>query len=153
VIPIKIPSLRERREDILPLAIAYVDRMSRRLERDFVLAEPAIDALLRYHFPGNVRELQNMIERACYLADGQVLTPEHLMVSPGDSQSATVGAAQGVSRLNTPQGPLRDRVHAYERMIIEDAISKAGSLRAAAKQLGVSHATLVQKRKQWQSGS
>lgn len=144
VIPMKLPPLRERKEDIVPLAIAYVDRMSRRLEHDFVLAEEAIEALLCYDFPGNVRELQNIIERACYLADSPVLQPEQFLLAPGS------GAAEPLTEpLNEL---LKERVHAYERQLIEEAIANAGSLRAAAKRLGVSHATLVQKRKQWQSG-
>lgn len=148
VIPMKIPPLRDRKEDILPLAIACVERMSRQLERDFILSEAAMDALLAYRFPGNVRELQNMIERACYLTAGTVLTPEHLMLTDSD------GAAPGELAADASEDvTLKERIRSYERLIIEDAIARNGSLRRAAKQLGVSHASLVQKRKQWQSGT
>ncbi len=79
VVPIRIPPLRERPEDIAPLAHYFVEQLSRDLKRDRVtITEPTIRTLERYRWPGNVRELRNVLERAMILEDTQEIRPEHV---------------------------------------------------------------------------
>ena len=79
VIQIKLPSLRERKEDIPPLAMHFLKKYSEELNKKISVISPdALRILLHYDFPGNVRELQNVIERAVALEGGQELTAQHL---------------------------------------------------------------------------
>ncbi len=76
--PIEIPPLRERREDIEPLARHLLARVSRRHDRSVLLSPDAMRALLRYSWPGNVRELENALEYAVAVSRGQTIHPQDL---------------------------------------------------------------------------
>lgn len=138
VMPLHIPPLREREEDVVLLATQFLQRMGRKLEREYILTDKAKMALLSYDYPGNVRELQNIIERACYLLDGTCVQPEHLFL-PQQTR---------VRHVDLPnEGNLRSIVKAYEKRVILRTLEETGSLRAAAKVLGVTHTTLSNKLK------
>ena len=84
VIPIFIPPLRSRREDIPQLTLYFLNTLSREAEKPGLrLSDEAMDCLTRYGWPGNIRELRNVIERAVYLAE-ELICPEHLMLGGGD---------------------------------------------------------------------
>lgn len=78
VIPILIPSLRERKEDIIPLCLHFLDRFNRSYHRMKVLTQNTMDYLQNYEWPGNVRELQNIIERLIVITEEDTIEPEHL---------------------------------------------------------------------------
>ncbi len=79
VFPLHLPTLRERREDVLPLARHFLRRFSRDMRREMPELHPDTETrLLEYHWPGNVRELRNLLERALILASGKVILPDHL---------------------------------------------------------------------------
>jgi len=79
VFDIPIPSLRERRADIVPLSKALLQDIGRSFARPPAgLTQDALEALLRYHWPGNVRELRNVLERAAILCEGGLISAEHL---------------------------------------------------------------------------
>jgi two-component system, NtrC family, response regulator HydG len=104
VIEIRIPPLRERREDILPLARAIVARLSRKLGLQVSGFTPAAaDRLSAYRWPGNVRELENALTGACVLAKGDVITLQHLptLTSP-DELGDALGPASSAAPI--PQG-------------------------------------------------
>ncbi len=83
VFEIRLPPLRERPDDILPLAGAFLEEIGAELGRPAAgISRDAMDALLRYRWPGNVRELRNVLERASILSDGGLITHEHLIVPP-----------------------------------------------------------------------
>jgi len=142
VIPLHIPPLRERRADILPLVERSLERMVRKLERSIQLTDGARQALLGYDYPGNVRELQNMMERACYLASAGEIEAHHLMLSQIRSLEAVQNELDGG---HSSQLSLRKLVRDFEQQIIRDMVVQTGSLRLAAKQLGVTHSTLSNK--------
>lgn len=141
VIPLHIPPLRDRKEDIIPLAQHFLKRMSEKYDKQIVLSEKVSKALVRYHWPGNIRELENIIERMVIISRKQVididLLPNHIAVDASTS-----------SALSTDQD-LRQAVSYFELGIIKDAIEKHGSIRRAAKQLNVSHSTIVKKLKRY----
>ena len=136
VFPIRLPPLRERREDIVPLAQALV----RELAGD--KAPPKIDAALAERlrsesWPGNVRELRNALERAMILSDGDVLRPEHLWLE---------GAADTSESPKSHSGSLED----MERSAIEATLRDVGGNRkAAAAKLGIGLRTLYEKLKRY----
>jgi two-component system response regulator AtoC len=85
VFDIAIPSLRERRADILPISKALLQDVGRSFARPPAgLTQDARDALLRYHWPGNVRELRNVLERAAILCEGGLISAEHLALRAVD---------------------------------------------------------------------
>ena len=83
VVPLYVPPLRERREDIMPLARLFMDRFSRQFKKSFRdIAESAEQLLNDYAWPGNIRELKNLMERTVLLENADVLEPRHLKLSP-----------------------------------------------------------------------
>jgi len=127
--------LRERREDIAPLARHFVARLAQRFGRPLSLSDDALAWLKQQEWPGNVRELENAIERAAVLSNRELLQPEDLASShaPRTTDDARVGA-------------LSDAVESAERQAITAALSAAnGNRREAAKRLGVSLRTLFYK--------
>ena len=130
VFPIHVPPLRDRRTDIVLLADHFVEKYNKRHGRSIVrLSTPAIDLLMAYHWPGNVRGLENAIERAILLADGDVI---HARLLPPSLQMAT--PTPGGKR----SGPLNVQLDALEKELIIDALKVAcGNRAAAARQLGI----------------
>ena len=134
VFPIRLPPLRERPEDI-PALVEYFLRTFRERGHRAVpgIAPDALRCLRAYPFPGNVRELENEIERAVALADdGQVLGPEHL----SDRLRATASPAAPVT--------LNEAIEQLKRRMIEDALRECGSKTRAAERLGLSRQSLQQ---------
>ena len=129
VIPISLPPLRERREDIGALANFFMQRFSSETKKRFDEISPkAMERLLVYDWPGNVRELANIIERAVVLGRGPKITLDELpstMVST-DSTAPSLGLLYS------------ENVEAYRRQLIINALSEAkGNRAAAAKALGL----------------
>jgi two-component system response regulator HupR/HoxA len=135
VFPLRLPPLRERPEDIPALAEHFL-RLYRARARRAVpgIAPDALACLCAYPFPGNVRELENEIERAVALADdGQPLRPEHL----------SDRVREAARRPPVPQ-TLNDAIEQLKRRMIEDALRECGSKTAAAERLGLSRQSLQQ---------
>jgi Nif-specific regulatory protein len=131
VFPIHLPALRERRADVLLLADHFVEKYNRSHGRSVRrISSSAIDMLMAYHWPGDVRELENCIERAVLLAREGVVLGSHLPPSlQTGSASGTFTGSQG----------LQARLDALEREIVLDALKESrGNMAEAARVLGVS---------------
>ncbi len=135
VIELRVPALRERPEDIEELAEAIVGRLARRLKVEApALSEDAIDALTHYPFPGNVRELENILERALALTGGKAITASDLRLR--DAPLSPAPAAAGA-------GPLGEQLEDIERDAILKALEQTRyNKTAAAKLLGMSFRAL-----------
>ncbi|HEY7678041.1 MAG TPA: sigma-54 dependent transcriptional regulator [Candidatus Methylomirabilis sp.] len=133
VIPIELPPLAGRREDIPLLAQHFLERTNARQRRDVrAIAPEALQRLLEHAWPGNVRELENAIERAVALAEGDAIRPEHL---PPHVRDAPPPPAAGT---------LADLIaHAMQRALTETG----GNRRAAARLLGIPERTFYRKLK------
>src|SRR5262245_31165398 len=127
VFPVRLPPLRERRADILPLAEELLIRIGRELgRRSPRLGAAARKRLLAAPWRGNVRELANALERAAILAEAEEIRPEHLVLEPADTPPAPTGP-DGVRSLA-----------ALEREAIEQALAAVGGNRKeAAERLGI----------------
>ena len=135
VFPILVPPLRERREDIPILVMHYIDRFSRRLgKRVYSIPPETMSAFVSYDWPGNIRELQNLIERAVIMANGEVLP--NPLPAPG---TPSVTAA--------PATTLRES----ERTLILNTLDALGWViggpKGAAAKLGLHRSTLLNKMK------
>lgn len=128
VIPILLPPLRERREDIADLAHFFMQRFSLETKKIFnEISQDALDRLLAYDWPGNVRELANVVERAVVLGQGPVMTAGDL---------PTIIAA--TDPIEPAMGSYSESIEAYRRQLILRALTDArGNRAAAAKSLGL----------------
>jgi sigma-54-dependent transcriptional regulator len=148
VFPIEVPPLRERRDDIPALLDYFIRRYTKRYRRRLKgLAPEALQQLLSHDYPGNVRELQNHIERAVLLAeqDGPLL-PEHLPMLGRDGPGADLGPTGTGLR-----DGLRDMVRRYEAQVIEEHLrANNWNQTRTAELLGVPRRTLVEKINRYQ---
>jgi two-component system response regulator AtoC len=141
VVTIHLPPLRERPEDIVPLARYFVSRLARRFGRPLALTPDADAWLARQPWRGNVRELENAVERAAVLAGHDALQPSDFQGAGGGATPSSEGAAAGAAVRTLDQA-----VERAEREAIAAALAAtSGNRRAAAELLGISLRTLFYK--------
>lgn len=148
VIPVTIPPLRERREDIAPLAERFLENVSRASgEKRKTLDRDALRLLQLYPWPGNTGELQNAIERACSFAEEEVIRPEDLPPRVLRHQGSVPPSGPDPAASSLPVGiTLEEFIRGQERLFIRETLKHHdGSRRKAAETLGVSMATLYRK--------
>ena len=141
IVRIVLPELRERREDIPLLVEHFVDKMSIRMGKDIVeITDDVLDFLMRYDFPGNVRELENIIEHAVILCRDGVITRENL---PGEFTGKAVVVDGGSSSL-------KEGLRQKERQMIVECLSRySGSRVKTARALKMTKVTLWRKMKEY----
>ena len=144
VITIGIPPLRERKSDVLVLADHFLEETAKRSgQQKKSLSRRALDRLLSYAWPGNIRELENAIERASLLSDGLVIQSEDLPIS---SNSSIAQAEESQKGWLTKRASLNEMLAAFEKELIVRALKKSGGIQVeAAKILGLSHKNLWHK--------
>jgi DNA-binding NtrC family response regulator len=134
-IPLAVPPLRERREDIAPLALRLLEQLGRDLGRPRARLSPgALEALRAYSWPGNVRELRNVLERAVLRAEEREIHPSDFRFAPVLAESAATGG-QTLAELERQQ---------IEKVLGEER----GRVANAAQRLGIPRSTLYQKLKE-----
>jgi len=153
VYPIELPPLRERIEDIPLLVFHFLEILSRRNNKEVISITPAtLDLLKRYPWPGNIRELENVMERAILNSPGKLLTPdafEHL------SEIVVTAKLQKIPAVGSIQSPIHQQDAAQplkivEKIAIENALRISdGNISLAAKQLEIGRATLYRKMKEY----
>jgi DNA-binding NtrC family response regulator len=143
IVEVRLPRLRDRREDIPYLTAAFVRDTSERLQKPLLGVTPGAERLLASApWDGNVRELRNVIERACIMADGEVITERELVSSMPDGHETRAAAAveAGVD------GQDSELLVNVERDHIQRALARAGgNKKAAAKMLGLSRRALYRR--------
>lgn len=144
VVPLVVPPLRERKEDIPLLAYHFLKRYNQQFNMNKKFAPGVIDRLLDYDWPGNVRELGNVIERLVVMTSGGMITEADL------PQSLAGNRTREANYYNQETGevrlmPLREAVDDLERKLIAKALDKYGSARKAAEVLGIDASTVVRK--------
>jgi two-component system, NtrC family, response regulator PilR len=151
VIELRVPPLRERREDVPKLAGRVLERLAADSGQHAARLTPeALAALLTYAFPGNVRELENVIERAVALCENNTITPEDLRLSPHSQQasSATAVPIEDDGEDDSGDGGLDSYISNLEREAIMKALQETRyNKTAAAKKLGITFRALRYKLK------
>ncbi|GAX90144.1 sigma-54 interaction domain-containing protein [Effusibacillus lacus] len=159
VVPIEIPPLRKRKEEIRPLIRFYVDKFNRKYQTAKTLTDETLEALERYEWPGNIRELANLIERLLVITPEHVIQPEHLphltgvtipgskgkqkndfvqnLLPPALSEDEWIGRAESEG--------LQAAIEEMERSLLEAAFHKYGSSYEVAKALKISQSTAIRK--------
>jgi two-component system response regulator PilR (NtrC family) len=146
VIELRVPSLRERTGDIPELSEAILNRMGKRMGVDVPrIGEDAYRVLCQYPFPGNVRELENVLERALTLCTGGLITPEHIKVRAVGRPTADPATAPGAAAATDPgaAAALGEQLEDIERSAIVKALEQTRyNKTAAAKLLGMTFRAL-----------
>jgi PAS domain S-box-containing protein len=143
VIPVVIPPLNARREEIPYLAKHFLERYNRRHGQQKTFSDSAIDALMQNAWPGNVRELKNLVERLVVIGAEDVITRDHIVGSGYEGTDTLAPLPSGKQVL------LKDAVAALEQRLIANALAEKGSTRKAARWLGVSQPTVIRKAKRY----
>ena len=140
VVPIMLPPLRERKEDVPVLVDFLLDKFGKRMKKRVDgISQEAMNILMAHDWAGNVRELENVIERAVNMVQGTEILPELI----------TLGHEWGLNDKRDDQGhrTLKDIVDQVERDILIKTLSQVKSTRQAGKELGVSHTAILNKMK------
>ena len=144
MLTIRVPSLRERRQDIPLLVAHFLERQGRDMGGEKTISDDALKALLNYDWPGNVRELENCIERACALSSSSELQVRDLPTQVYSAPSELIGLPPS----NTGVIPLAE----LEKQTILNALAQVnGDKMMAARLLGIGKTTLYRKLKEYQS--
>lgn len=142
VVNIEIPPLRERREDLVSLIPAILHKLNDKYNQKKRLSPQVVERLLRYHWPGNIREVENTLERLVVLTNEDVISPEHLPDFLKEEKSHKLITFDSLV-------PLKTAVEEVEHQILAMALEKYGSTRAMARALGVNQSTIVRKMRQY----
>jgi DNA-binding NtrC family response regulator len=148
VVPLKIPPLRERRQDIKPLVDHFLKDLSDRTDSKVKAIDTyALEFLEKYPWPGNVSELRNAVERACAFAEGDRVRPVDLPAKVSQQIEVPTPATTGGGTTQLPIGStLDDFIKGQERLFIQETLKyNNGSREKTATMLGVSIATLYRK--------
>jgi transcriptional regulator with PAS, ATPase and Fis domain len=148
VFPIRIPPLRERKEDIPLLVEYFISKYCLEIKTSVkTISKEALDALMGYKWKGNVRELENAIERAVILCDGDVITPEHFVL---DKHSVFDSAQAPRTEGGTLESVAKEALRIAESKRIISALKETkGNKSRAAEILQVSYKTLLTKIKEY----
>ncbi len=145
VLSLQVPPLRECRDGIEALAMHFIDRAARQIGcRLPALSPPALARLAAYHWPGNVRQLENVLFQAVSLCEGETIEPAHLRLPD-------VGDSAGLAGIDL-EGSLAGILGEVERRVLEALYPRHPSSRQLAKRLGVSHTTIANKLRRYGIG-
>ena len=138
VLDVRVPPLRDRPEDVLPLAVSFLDKLSKESERSVVgFTEEALERLMDHAWPGNVRELQNVVQKGFARAEGAVIGADDLVLAHAPGASAVAVAGGSTPRRWNKAVAEFEREHVRETLDLHD-----GNVTHAAKALGVHRTTL-----------
>jgi PAS domain S-box-containing protein/TyrR family helix-turn-helix protein len=139
VIPVIIPPLRDRKEDIPSLIVHFIALFNRKYKLNKRISPDVVDILMAYDWPGNVRELENLIERLVVISSSDIISrdelPVHLSSAAVDNPQVSVSAII----------PLKEAVESVERQLLERAFAQYRTTRQMAQKLEVNASTVVRK--------
>jgi len=146
VFPIYLPPLRERKDDILMISEHFLKKLERKYGKKLKLNEESKRILLSYDFPGNIRELENILERAAILTEDGVIRKEHLLIETKIEEEEP----QKKIEIKNLKDFIERKIEKIEKEIIEKTLrSSRGNVSEAARILGISRKTLYEKLKKY----
>ncbi|KUG05135.1 inosine-5'-monophosphate dehydrogenase [hydrocarbon metagenome] len=141
VVPIEVPPLRDRKEEIPLLLAHFVQLFNKKYNMNKELSNNVIDVLMEHNWPGNVRELENIVERLVVTIPGNILSIEDLPIHLKNNTNQTKHPQISVSGIM----PLREAVEVVEKQILEQACARYKLTREIAKQLNIDPSTVLRK--------
>ncbi|KAF1085763.1 Limonene hydroxylase [Sporotomaculum syntrophicum] len=140
VVPINVPPLRQRQDDIIPLVMNYLNCFQEKYHVNKCFDPEALSLLEAYQWPGNVRELKNVIERLVILCEGNIISSQLVAEHLNRNQKLTLEPVVVNGLL-----PLKDAQEKLERALLQLALDKFKTTRKAAQALGIAHSSVVRK--------
>ena len=156
VFPISIPPLRMRKKDIIPLALSFLEKLNQKYQLKKYFTDLSMQLLHEYDWPGNIRELKNIVERAIIISPSDAIKPENLHIHSASKPIVIIKDNEfGNNTKNSlppPEFPinLKNTLEKIEYTYMVQAYKFFGNVRDAAKNLGLTPSTFVRKRKQYQ---
>ena len=151
VFPIYIPPLRIRKNDIVPLAKTFLERLNKKYGFRKSLTAISLQLLHEYNWPGNIRELKNVIERAVVISTKDEITPHDLHIHVhGGLNEKPLSTKEKATPL--PEN-LKETLESIEYNYLKSAYEQYGNVRDAAKSLGITASTFVRKRLRYEQNS
>jgi len=144
IIPIKIPPLEQRVEDIIPLIYHFTNNLNIKYGLNRSFSSEVLETFANYKWPGNVRELQNIVERVVLMSQHSEITMDDLQRELNLNSDSSIQVSNN-NALITHHLPLKDQVESFEESIIREAIKIYPSIRKAAIALKIDQSTLVRK--------
>jgi PAS domain S-box-containing protein len=151
VIPIYVPALRERKEDIFMLAQYYLEKFNKKYRTDKYFHPSIVEHLIHYDWPGNVRELENMIERLVVTAETRAIYPEYLPFSLLQNHHS-IRPDQLLEKIDEP-ATLKEAIEQVERQWLLRAAKQCKTTYEMADYLGISQPSVVRKMKKYRINS
>lgn len=144
VVPLFVPPLRQRKEDIPILVDSFIEKVSENMGKPVKgITRQAVEKLTSYNWPGNVRELSNVIERAINLVQGGYIEERHIIL---DTRYAD---KEGGESLLRDDRTLRQILQETEKRVLKEAVERLGSSRRVGAALGLSHTAVIKKMKKY----
>ncbi|QQK74569.1 sigma 54-interacting transcriptional regulator [Salicibibacter cibarius] len=153
VIQLEIPPLRDRLDDIPLLTNHFMKKMQTKLDKPSIndISSEAVEKLRNYHWPGNVRQMENVMERAFLYAQTNRIEASHILIDAKDPSSTEHSGINEANEHGSVKTNRKKRMEETDKVTILDALKQAGGNRTiAAKKLGISRSTLYQKLKKYE---
>lgn len=147
ILPIHVPPLRERQEDLLPLLYHYLNKCNERYSKNRSLSPEFLQILQNYDWPGNIRELENLIERLVITA-----TKDHISIEDLPERIRRAKPGEASHFIILPGESLSEMVERIEKEIIEHSYNRYRSTRKVSKSLGITQSSLMRRLKKYQIG-
>lgn len=145
VVSFVIPALRQRKEDIIPLTQKFIEYYNNKYGKNCYFTTGCLEDFLIYQWPGNIRELKNIIERLVLMADSagidKNLFREQIMLNDAQDENIRFSPSDGKT--------LKDKLSDYEKVIIETTVASSKNMKEAAAKLGIDVSTLVRKKQKY----
>jgi transcriptional regulator with PAS, ATPase and Fis domain len=152
IIPLQLPALRDRPEDIIPLAEHYLMMYNKKHRRNCYLTNGAKEELMRYNWPGNIRELRNLIERLVIISDVDPIFQMQLLAHKVSVEPDE--AAESAARASEGKKTYYEAVTQFEKAYIEQTILNCdGDIAKAAERMGVHKSMVYKKLKKFKEGA
>lgn len=145
IIPLEIPPLRNRKEDIAKLAVSFVEQFNKKYKERKIINENAVQTLMNYDWPGNIRELKNILERIIVTTDGDEITQNQI----NNQIFNDVATIPGLSKNNGNDESLQELVERFEKNLLQNVRSQCTTACAVAKILKVNKSTISKKFKKY----
>ena len=140
IVPIKVPALRERKDDLIPLVLLYLEHNNKRHGIEKVIDPAAVQLLLDYSWLGNVREMENVIERLVVTARGKIISAKEVDFVLYEKEKSPLRSVSVTSVI-----PLKEAMDDLEQQLVTLAMEQHGTTVKAAEALGVNQSTVVRK--------
>ena len=144
VIPIKIPPLRQRKEDIIPLTLHFLNKFNRKHQVTKIFMPETLRLFQEYSWPGNVRELQNLIERVVITSSEENISPDNEIIKHLSKKYSKSDNLNSVIQINKII-PLQVAKNMLEEQLLRYAVKELGSLKLVAEKLEVDYSTIFRK--------